>query len=520
LEIAVPAVTATLFYSIALSAYVVDDAYISFAYAKVFATESKLLLRPDNWVEANSSFLWSLLLGVSTKVAGNPVCWSKIYGALFHFITTVLTARLFVRPHMTSRVVAMHSVVIATAVGLGLWANYGMENGLVAALCAAAVTFLPRLDLRSERLWAPLIMAGIYMSRPEGFGLVAVLYGVEVARRVRLRVPLRGLLYGIGLLLVVVIAYESLGWLYYGSLLPNSATAKVGASLGARIALGLRYVFLSPHLLVGGVVPLALLFGLWRFARHKLRFTEARDASVILGLGITAGQLGFVVLAGGDWMPAARFLSIVVPFATGYVASCVIEWRWAQRLLPQAALLALFTLVQIVAVLKWMPTVQLLRDGDANAMAPMVSDLNRVATSDDTLALSDIGRASYGFRGDIFDWWGLGSKMVADRNESVGRIKVSTVKEANPEFLVLYANAADGLVKRGPDSGIASYTLRFIEEEELLHQYCRLAAYRFSENRYHILLGRRDVVQRTGFAEAAPPTWSASACAPAGFYTL
>ena len=80
--ILVPAITIPVVYAIAFAGFVIDDAYITFAYSRNFADSGHLVLRPGNYVEANSSFLWSILLGGLSSISANPVLWSKIVGVV------------------------------------------------------------------------------------------------------------------------------------------------------------------------------------------------------------------------------------------------------------------------------------------------------------------------------------------------------------------------------------------------------------------------------------------------------
>jgi hypothetical protein len=219
-----------------------------------------------------------------------------------------------------------------------------------------------------------------------------------------------------------------------------------------------------------------------------------------------------VLAAGGDWMPAARFYSIALPFSAGYIAWSLFTRERFSRVRVMVALTAIFCLNQVAVAAVHYPYIAKLQQAEDRTLQRMVTDLNSVAGRDDTLALSDIGRASYGFVGKIFDWWGLASRIVISRNESLGRIKSQTIREADPEFLVVYSNSEESPSSAASLTGMAIASRAIVSDRGLMSRYCRLHAYYFWESRYHILLARRDVAERLGSLPVVPAAWSVHEC--------
>jgi hypothetical protein len=114
--------------------------------------------------------------------------------------------------------------------------------------------------------------------------------------------------------------------------------------------------------------------------------------------------------------------------------------------------------------------------------------------------------------GKIFDWWGLASRIVISRNESLGRIKSQTIREADPEFLVVYSNSEESPSSAASLTGMAIASRAIVSDRGLMSRYCRLHAYYFWESRYHILLARRDVAERLGSLPVVPAAWSVHEC--------
>jgi len=119
-------------------------------------------------------------------------------------------------------------------------------------------------------------------------------------------------------ILVLGVLIPSIPWtawrlFYYGHLLPNSVVAKSGMHPGFQIQLGLKYVvgFAWAHmaLLACGL----LLLTLWLKNRKVLTPVLRQDRATIMLLSIIFIQTLFVVMIGGDWMPAWRFIATYIP---------------------------------------------------------------------------------------------------------------------------------------------------------------------------------------------------------------
>ena len=215
-------------------------------------------------------------------------------------------------------------------------------------------------------------------------------------------------------------------------------------------------------------------------------------------------------------MPAARFYAISLPISCAYVTWRLTDMGKGRK--TAATLFVTFLLInQVYLATRWhMPYVKSLQDAEDRALGAMVDDLNSVATKSDVLALSDIGRASYGYVGGIFDWWGLASRQVRLRNEAIGNISSQTIRAADPQFLVVYSNTANGPNSRVAQEGMSLASLSIISDEQLMSRYCAVKAYRFWDNRYHVLLARTDVFNRIGRlseeGESMPTAWAMAQC--------
>ena len=502
-----------------LRKYVIDDAYITFTYAKNFARYGQLAIRPDNHVFADSSVSWSLLLGALTRLAGSPVAWAKILEAVFLVVAVVCMALALARGRTAAQVAAL-AAVGATSSEFILWANYGMEN----ALYAVAVWLLAFGLVDFDRRWGRVLIASaavlVYTTRPEGFMVVGGFLGVDALWRLRARRLSRDWVVcaGMTLALIGVIALIELG--YYGSVLPNSATAKVVGALPVRLHAGARYFLTRSTYLGAWPIPLALLTaaagGAW--IRHWTSDAvppTRTEQLVMFGLVFASLQCALVMVTGFDWMPDGRLVAASSPFCAMYLTERLLGPdpqvpAWRRTALAAFGVVWLST--QTISFRQTLRTVKQYDAADHRVLVQMVGDLNGISTSRDVLALSDIGRAAYFYVGDLFDWWGLASATVNRRGESLGRIEPQTVYEVNPAFLVLYSNGPT--IDASRTAGAFDTTLRFLQDDRLNQRYCFAKAYEYLPYRYHILLIRRDLIGRV-IGDAAFPEANGGRCVPA-----
>lgn len=474
-------------YAILFWPYFIDDSYITFAYSKNFALGNGLVLRPTTNVEATSSFLWALLLGISSAATSitAPIA-SKILGALSWFGAISCVLWIFSQGINKSQIYTLF-ITVPISVSFGLWSNYGMENGLLGLLCMLATIFLPRQNRNFEFIFSPLVLLSIYTIRPEGFGLVATLLCSEFIRR---SVGRQAVIVTAGITAIGVIGYEIYGYLNYGTFLPDSALAKLNEPLIDRIYYGMAYTY--RYAWFDWPVILCLISACYDLWKRKIQIRLPQQASIILGLALVFACVIFVLISGGDWMPAARFYSFLIPFCFGYMT-----WSLTREVRLRSGLLLVFVLLSIASQIKALhdafPSVVAMQRGEDLTLQKIVDDMNPYAKPSDVLALSDIGYASYAFVGDIFDWWGLASRVVRNKGEAIGKITSETIRNADPHFIVVYSNSSDGPSIIDTPKQVTKTSLPIIEDRKLMNNYCRLKSYIFWEDRWHVVIARKDV---------------------------
>ena len=155
-------------------AYTVDDAYISFRYARNLAHGHGLVYNAGERVEGYTNFLFTVLLAGGIRVGLGPVVFSKVLGALSAFGALVCTYFLAgrLRPFRTLPCVA--TWLLATTVVFDGYAVFGLETSLFVALVLLGTLLFFRetndLDGASDEgvfPWSGVVLALASLTRPE-----------------------------------------------------------------------------------------------------------------------------------------------------------------------------------------------------------------------------------------------------------------------------------------------------------------------------------------------------------------
>ena len=262
-----------LFAASALWDWLIDDAGITYAYARNLAQGHGLVSQPGMApVEGYSDLLW-LLLMVPWFWLGmfDPYLTGKLLSYGFVLVTFVLAHRIMIR--LTGGVRTASAVVlllVAVNTSFVAWTASGLENPLFVALILGLVLACLRYTQGEPagKWFAPgmaLLVVAIALTRPDGVVYAAVFPLAVVLREQGSR----------------------------------------GLHLRARVADLLRYLG-SAVLVYGGFLAFRLLyFGEWWPTTYYAQGGPERDAMVpaLALLGLWLGVLG------AAWVPAARRLA-------------------------------------------------------------------------------------------------------------------------------------------------------------------------------------------------------------------
>lgn len=367
--------------------YTIDDAWISFRYARHWAEAGELsynLGQPA--VEGFSNPLWAALAAAWIMVVPSvePIIAARFFGLVCALaavgIVTWTVGRLNPQPANMARGVTL--LLLASSGCLWFYAMAGLETALWCLLWAAllCICLLPETPLL-RRIGPPLIVLLVWC-RPEALALGAVVIMLSVLVSGRRR--------AIGLLLAYLFALGTLlTWrhLFFGSWLPNTYYAK-------------------PAIWQDGVEHFGtfLLWGLGAVG-WSIVLMRRLDRPVLALLAVAATTGVLLVVSGGDWMPGWRRWLIV---ELTLVLAVGLQWRIDNsRTWLRVLLLGIWLGVHLLAVVTVRDAARFPPDHMARlGVRAQASGLARVA-------LMDIGQFGWAFRGQIIDLAGLTDAHLA-----------------------------------------------------------------------------------------------------------
>lgn len=349
----------------------VDDAYISYVYARNAILGHGLTFNPSERVEGFSNFLWT---GMMIPVVGLGLDVGRISSALgvaFAAGVMALTVR-FPRwlgvPAMTGWIAALFLAVDGS---FALWSVSGLETPMFAFLITLGAFLYvkenapsPPSALRAGegRALAEIPLSGFVfalaaMTRPEAGAVFALTVAHQAAWRI---LDSRALIdprkwftrrdwIRIGSFVLIFVPYWLLRWRYYHSLLPNSFYAKVavGGPI-AQITRGWEHVqqFVGVHLgwiiLVPAVIALLVVVSQYARANSEAGERKAIQAA-FFGFTYFAALIlfygAYIIYVGGDWsvgrffVPMLAFVYLMIATGLYWMIEFVLK-----RLAPRSAL--------------------------------------------------------------------------------------------------------------------------------------------------------------------------------------
>jgi hypothetical protein len=355
-----------------LSAWIVDDALISFAYARNLADGAGFVSQPGKVpVEGFSNPLWTLMFvpgfWLNSQV---PVLYAKLLGHGFSFATLFFGFQIVQRITGSRLFGSMAMLFLALNTAFVVWGVSGLENALygfeVMALAYLCVVSLDRLSWRVSRrlaILAGLLAAAAALTRPDGIVFAALFPAAILVQTVRDRAfaqdIARTILTFVGALAIPVIAYKGMALVYFGSLLPNTYYAKGTPGL-SRILEIIRLedpvIDMALGLLAGPFGFSGLAIGVLGVTFILCLMAKRALAPLIFMTGATfLAFLAFLFLP-NDWMPEFRFgtpftvLFYPTIFALIWVAGDGMrQSRFYTRDFPALAIVAVLAVSSILA---------------------------------------------------------------------------------------------------------------------------------------------------------------------------
>jgi hypothetical protein len=281
-------------------AFTVDDAYISFRYARNLVAGHGLVYNPGEYVEGYSNFLWTVLIAGGMALGIDPVLFSKLLGAAAALGMLACVYWMANRLLPFGRLPCVSTWLLASSLTTSGWAIFGLETAAFTALCCAGIAlYLREREDAGAFPWSGLVFAAAGLTRPEAplfIGLAVLFLGRRMFERQNL--------IRVALFVVPVLSYLLWRHGYYGEWLPNTAMAKTGAPK-RQLRGGAHY--LLDYALHVGPVFWAPLVAAWIAFRK-------RNWTVWLLMSIGLCWMVYILIIGKDWMPFYRFMAPIEPY--------------------------------------------------------------------------------------------------------------------------------------------------------------------------------------------------------------
>lgn len=439
-----------------LAEWWIDDAGITFSYARSLAEGAGITFRPGEPAsEGYSSTLWMLVLSGVGLVGGDIAMAAKLGGQIAGAgVLCLVAAMVWNGTHSPAAVVLAGVAVLAGP--FVIWAASGQEHA-VQALLLLLVVALAGHGMRWPWL-VGAVLALLVLTRPET-PLIVVAVVAAVLMHDRRILGRWWIGRAVPLALIPFAAFIGLlgfrMW-YFGEAFPNPYHAKAGESGFAGLLNpfggGWQYV-LQGALQTGLAVLVPLVFlGLGRTASLRAAMLVA----------VAGGHIVFVLWAKGDWMAGWRFLMPVIPLlalAAGLALPALAQARRRGFAVVVGLLLAVANL-GVLDRFAGAPTTPLATVGAIGAEFAALAE--RLGIADPVLAHHDAGAIAYLRPLRLVDLGGLVDPFIArnmtDRQALIGYI----VDRQRPDFVFGARNfaAATGF-HESPEFAAAYIALEF-----------------------------------------------------------
>ena len=294
--------------------FIIDDAFISFRYAKNLYQYNQLVFNVGEVpVEGYSNFLWVIWIYFGFFMGFEPILFSKISGMIFSQVSVYVLYNLGLLLGKNKTTSAIITIFYSCLSNIALWSIGGLETPLFIVLLLTAVYFFIA-NLIKANLYSIIASSFFFslasLTRHEGVIVFAIsaffLTGIEIQKRnlFTLKALLKLIQFS-SFLGLIYVPYFFWRVIYYGSFLPHTFLVK---------AKPITLFFFLDQLLF--YLPLILIL-LPTFFLLLSRVKKFKNISLLdsknVYLVIVISVFSFILLFLYSWMPGFRFAIPIIP---------------------------------------------------------------------------------------------------------------------------------------------------------------------------------------------------------------
>jgi hypothetical protein len=289
----------------------VDDAYITFRYARNLIDGLGLVYNAGEYVEGYSNFLWLLMVAAGMKLGFDPIIVAKILGAASGAGAILCSFWLFgiFTVKRWSLFALIAPALLAVNSYFCSWSVAGLETSFFAFLLILSLALFFREESKGHPISA-YIFSLVCLTRPEGFAYFAVFIATDwilwfLSQRSRKKfqlIPTPHHKWFYGIVLVTVASLTVFRLVYFDSLLPNTFHAKVIVPFQEINFSYLMDYFTYPY----GTLLVAFIIS----TIAAIRFT---GRNVWLPIALLICNWFFILYSWLDWMWNYRFHMYTLP---------------------------------------------------------------------------------------------------------------------------------------------------------------------------------------------------------------
>ena len=423
--------------------FTVDDAFISFQYAKNLTEGHGMTFNQGEKVEGYTNFLLVIIEALILRLGLDLIFWIKSLSIIAGGLIIFLTYRFIILEiEDESPIHLLPCLIIAMNSPFVLASTIGLETQVFTLAVFSGIYLFLKYESPKISMVASALLTLAILIRPEGliFFVFITLSKILFDRKSGKQTD-----FLLWMLPFLLIFFPYFGWryVYFGELLPNTFHAKVGGDLLSRMIEGKKYIrqFMKTfglHILI--LVPLV------EFFRKKL----TRSGKVLLVLILT--YFLYIGYTGKDWIPQFRFLAPLIPLIFILVHNSTYSLfkvlnpniTWKTKIILKIILLIPLTIF-ISNTISLKNTSNIYRHtmmraaGYENAHKKLALWFKENSPEDAAIALMDVGIVKFFSDRYVIDITGLTDKFISRSKGGLldKAYDLSYLFQKNPDYIVL-----------------------------------------------------------------------------------